>query len=175
MKATRLVQITDIHLESEPGSKLYGVDTGANLERVVNAIANLSPPPEAIIATGDLTEDASRATYLRLREMLLSSGLPVYVLAGNHDNIEEMRLSLVGGDIEFKAMQAFGDWVLMFVNTQVAGQSFGLIDAQEMSRLEANLKNIEDKSVLLAVHHSPMPICSSPNCQLKNAKQMPQS
>ena len=60
----------------------------------------------------------------------------------------------------------------MFVNTRVEGESFGWIDPQEQSLLKNNLNCVEDLPVLLALHHSPMAICSSPGCQLKNADDL---
>ena len=172
MQTLRLVQITDIHLQSEPGAMLYGVDTGVTLSRIIEAVSELSPAPDLIVATGDLAEDGSQATYRRLRETLLSAGIPVYVLAGNHDDIAEMHRTLAGGNIHFKGMETIGDWAFMFVNSKVEGESFGLIDQQEWMALETNLQSAGDKSVVLALHHSPMPICSATGCQLRNAEEL---
>jgi len=172
MKTVRVAQITDVHLQFEAGSMLYGVDTGATLGRVVQAITMLSPLPDLIIATGDLADDGSAATYQRLRAILLSADLPVYVLAGNHDNIDEMHRSLAGGNIYFKNMEIFGGWAFMFINSKVEDESFGLIDVQEKSELERNLLAVGEMPVLLALHHSPMSICSAAGCQLKNADEL---
>jgi len=165
----RVAQITDIHLQAEAGSKLLGVDTSANLSEVITAIGKLSPVPDLLIITGDLAEDGSEVTYRRLRKILAMTGLPVYVLAGNHDNIDEMQHTLIGGNVFFQSMLKLDEWAFMFVNSTVNGESFGCVDLNERLLLESNLSSVEDQSVLLALHHSPMAICSSAGCQLKNA------
>jgi len=169
MKTLRVAQITDIHLQAEIGSKLFGVDTAATLAEVIDAIRKLSPVPDLVIVTGDLADDGSKATYKRLREILTATNLPVYVLAGNHDDIDEMYESLVGGNIFFKSMLKLDEWAFMFINSRVEGESFGWIDTHEQARLENNLNSVEDLPVLLALHHSPMQVCSSAGCQLQNA------
>ncbi|MCZ6470594.1 MAG: metallophosphoesterase [Gammaproteobacteria bacterium] len=169
MKILRVAQITDIHLLAENGSMLHGVDTAVTLGEVTCAIKKLFPVPDLIIVTGDLADDGSRETYKRLRKILSATNLPVYVLAGNHDDIGEMHESLVGGNIHFKSMLILNGWAFMFINSKVDGESFGLIDPHEQSQLENNLNSVDNLPVLLALHHSPIEICSSADCQLKNA------
>jgi Icc protein len=169
MKTLRVAQITDIHLQAEVGSKLFGVDTAATLGEVIGAIGKLWPVPDLVIVTGDLADDGSKATYSRLRKILATTKLPVYVLAGNHDDFDEMHESLVGDNIYFESMLRLDEWAFMFVNSRVEGEPFGWIDPHEQSRLENNLNRVDDLPVLIALHHSPMAICSSAGCQLKNA------
>ncbi len=170
----RAVQITDIHLLSEPGAKLYGVDTAISLQKVIDAIVNLSPPADLIIATGDLAEEPSKKTYNRLRGILALTNIPVYVLAGNHDDIDEMSGSLIGGNIKFVDRVRIDDWIFMFVNTQQVGESYGFISSDEMALLKANLEAAGDAPVVVALHHTPMPICPRANCQLQNVTEFNQ-
>ena len=171
MKPLRVAQITDIHLLSEPGAKLYGVDTAIVLQKVIDAIAQLSPMPELIIATGDLAEDGLRTTYNRLRDILTALYMPVYVLAGNHDDIGEMRLGLGGGNINFVDKHRVDNWNFIFVNSRLAGESYGFISPDEMSLLKTNLEVVGDAPVVVALHHTPMPICPQANCQLQNVSE----
>lgn len=171
MKSLRVVQITDIHLMAESGAKLLGVDTAVTLQKVLDTIAALSPPPEMIIATGDLADDGSVTTYKRLRHLLAGVDIPVYVLAGNHDGIDEMHDSLLDENINFVDTARVGHWTFMFVNTQVAGQSHGFISPDEMSLLKANLELAGEAPVVVALHHTPMLICREANCQLQNVTE----
>jgi len=171
MKSLRVVQITDIHLLAGPGAKLYGIDTAVVLQKVIDDIVGLSPPPDLMIATGDLAEDGSEVTYNRLGKLLAAVKMPVYVLAGNHDDIDKMHDSLVGGNISFVDMARVGNWVFVFVNSQVVGKSYGFISADEMSLLRGNLELAGDASVVVALHHTPMEICPRANCQLKNVNE----
>jgi len=171
MKTLRVAQITDIHLLAEPGAKLHGVDTAIALQKVIDAIVELSPLPELIIATGDLAEDGSKATYNRLRHLLASVNIPVYVLAGNHDDIDEMHVSFVDGNINFVNTTRVGKWNFMFVNSQLVSESYGYISADELSLLKANLELAGDAPVVVALHHTPMQICQQASCQLKNVSE----
>jgi Icc protein len=172
MKTLRVAQITDIHLLPEPGAKLYGVDTAIALQRVINAIGELSPQPELIIATGDLAEDSSVETYNRLRNILSGTNIPVYVLPGNHDDSGAMHDVLVDRNISFVDMISRDNWEFIFVNSQAVGESYGFISPEEMALLKANLEAAGDASVVVALHHTPMPICPRANCQLKNVIEL---
>jgi Icc protein len=171
MKTLRVAQITDIHLLAEPNAKLHGVDTAIALQKVIDAIGELSPLPDLMIATGDLAEDGSKATYSRLRHLLAPVDIPVYVLAGNHDVISEMHVSLVDENINFINMARVGKWNFMFVNSQVVGESYGFISADELSLLKANLELAGDAPVVVALHHTPMQICPRASCQLQNVSE----
>jgi Icc protein len=174
MKTLRVAQITDIHLLPEPGAKLFGVDTAIALQRVINAIVELSPQPELIIATGDLAEDSSDKTYSRLRNILTGADIPVYVLPGNHDDSNAMRDVLVDSNISFVGMASRDNWNFVFVNSQAIGESYGYISADEMSSLKTNLAAVGDAPVVVALHHTPMPICPRANCQLQNVNELNQ-
>jgi len=174
MRTLRVAQITDIHLISEPGAKLYGVDTAISLQKVIDAIVNLSPPADLIIGTGDLAEDGSKTTYNRLRDILAIANIPVYVLAGNHDDIDEMRGSLINESIKFVDRTSIDDWIFMFVNSKLVGESYGFISSDEMALLKANLEAAGDAPVMVALHHTPMPICLRANCQLQNVIEFSQ-
>ncbi len=60
----------------------------------------------------------------------------------------------------------------MFLNSKVENESFGLMDVQEKSELEKNLLAVGEMPVLMALHHSPISICSDVGCQLKNADEL---
>ena len=171
MKTLRVVQITDMHLLAEPDAKLYGIDTAIALQKVIDAIVVLSPLPKLIIATGDLAQDGSKASYNRLRNIFATVNIPVYVLAGNHDVIDEMHDSLVDENINFVDMARVGRWVFIFVNSQVVGESYGSISPDQMSLLKSNLELACDAPVVVALHHTPMPICQQANCQLQNVSE----
>src|SRR5882724_3280896 len=94
--AVRALQITDLHLLSEVGATIYGTDSFESLRAVLERALGLPAPPEIIVATGDLSEDGSAASYRRLRGLLLETGLPVHVLPGNHDSVIEMKRALIG-------------------------------------------------------------------------------
>ena len=65
-----LVQITDCHLLGDPSARLNGVDTAATLDAAIDHILNNGPEPDAILATGDLSQDGTAASYNRMKALL---------------------------------------------------------------------------------------------------------
>lgn len=167
----RVAQLTDIHLTAKAGSKLYGVDTALSLNNIVDAIKRLPNRPDVIIATGDLAEDGSKATYIRLRELLGVLDIPVYVLPGNHDDISEMRSAFSIDGFHYTNSMRMRGWGFVFVNSQVEGHSHGLVAADELIDLEKNINDLGDCPILVALHHTPSTVCPSFGCQLENSNE----
>ena len=167
----RVIQLTDIHLTGAVGSELYGVDTALSLQKVIDAIKDLPKQADVVIITGDLAEDGSKTTYRRLRDLLKSLDIPVYVLPGNHDSNVEMISVLNSGQFHYTDRMHMQDWGFVFVNSQVAEYSHGFIRSEELDRLERNISAFNDVPVLVALHHTPSNVCPSFDCQLENASQ----
>jgi Icc protein len=105
----RFVQITDHHLTAD--GLLWGYDTRAALDRVLDHIAAHAGPLDFLISTGDLTEHGTADEYARFLELLQAQpaaqfpgplfsarlGLPCYVLPGNHDQRAQLAESLFPG------------------------------------------------------------------------------
>lgn len=166
-----VAQLTDIHLTAKAGSELYGVDTALSLGKIVDAIKRLANKPDVIIATGDLAEDGSKATYVRLRELLGVLDIPVYVLPGNHDDISQMRSVLNVDGFQCTGSMKMRAWGFVFVNSQVEGHSHGYVSAEELIDLEKNIKDLGDRPILVALHHTPSKVCPSFGCQLENSNE----
>ena len=86
-----LAQITDLHLAAGPG------DAGAAhaLERAVRALLDLDPQPDAVLLTGDLTDDGDPRSYARVRELLAPLTVPVHPIPGNHDDRDALRAAFL--------------------------------------------------------------------------------
>src|SRR5690606_1717451 len=84
-----IVQLTDIHLFEQPGSRLGEVDTDASLASVLEYLRHdlqeQGRQPDLILLTGDLTQDGSANAYVRLKDAMLDFRVPLAVLPGNHD------------------------------------------------------------------------------------------
>ena len=64
-----LVQLTDSHLFAEADGRLLGMDTAASLQRVVDLVLHEQPCVDLVLATGDLSQDGSLASYTRFRQL----------------------------------------------------------------------------------------------------------
>lgn len=157
----RILQVTDTHLVAPPGLVAGVLDTQAALERAVADIAASLPkigPVDALLITGDLSDDGSAESYTLLRAKLEPLGLPLLAIPGNHDAREEMRVAFA--DLGLFAPSGRLNWLLdigglriVGLDTLVEGSGGGLIDQETADFLDAALAF--DGPVLLAMHHSP--------------------
>ena len=168
LNALRIVQITDIHLTEYDGDILEGVDTGESLRRVLTAIRSLSPKPSLIIASGDLVQTPNSESYDRLKSIFCNINIPVYVLPGNHDAPQMMRLHLAGDNVHYQSKVELKGWSIIFVNSTIENEHHGIISEQEQLLIENNLGSGLNQPVLIALHHPTISSCPSFGCQLDN-------
>lgn len=146
-------QFTDSHLSADPAACIRGVNTTDSL-KAVTALANAFAPPDAIVATGDLSHDGSAASYLRFREVVSQPNIPLRWLPGNHDDAATMQRCSVA---EAQPLR-LGNWHIITLDSQVLGAEQGALDAESLGRLEGELAaaDVVSEYVLLCVHHNPL-------------------
>lgn len=165
----RIVQITDTHMVAEPGDRDHPYTA---LERLFAQMRRDPWQPELILATGDLSNDGSAASYRRLQPLLASIALPVYCIPGNHDEPAEMEAALLGGPLRSLRVLAVDPWQLVFLDSRVPGEDHGHLGPGELDALEEALRSAPDRHALVVLHHGPFPVCPLPNCQLDNAEDL---
>jgi 3',5'-cyclic-AMP phosphodiesterase len=155
-----LCQISDLHLTAARKLAYGVVDTTACLERCVRRIVSLDPQPDMVIATGDLVDTPSAQSYGLLREMLTRLPLPVYLMAGNHDERQALRAAFpdhryLPREDEFLqyAIDEFPVRVLA-LDTVTPGRAGGTLCAQRLHWLERRLAQ-SDAPTVIALHHPP--------------------
>ena len=80
-----IAQISDFHL-TEEGACAYGrVDTGACLERAIDALLDLDVAPNLVLATGDLTHSAKPEEFDTLDQMMKTTARDAFYVPGEHD------------------------------------------------------------------------------------------
>ena len=67
--AVLLVQLTDSHLFADADGSLLGLKTAESLQRVIDLVRAEQPRIDLLLATGDLTQDATVEAYQRFRQM----------------------------------------------------------------------------------------------------------
>ncbi len=158
-----LAQISDTHICAE-GTRLYGrIDTNAGLRRAVETINRLRPRPDAVLASGDLTEAGETAQYAALRAMLDRLEAPLYVMPGNHDSRDRLRAAFA--DHAYLPKDGFlhyavelGPLRLIALDTVVPGEDGGTLCAERLGWLEERLEADRERPVIIAMHHPPVPI-----------------
>ena len=146
-------QFTDSHLSADPAACMRGVNTTDSLKAVA-ALANSFAPPDAIVATGDLSQDGSKASYLRFREVVSQPNILLRWLPGNHDNAATMQ-GCSGAETQPLRL---GNWHIITLDSQVLDAEQGALDAESLRQLEGQLAAVDAVSgyVLLCIHHNPL-------------------
>lgn len=158
-----IAQITDMHVRA-PDARCNGfIDTNAYLERAVEALNRMTPRPEIVIATGDLTDCGLPAEFVELRRILGRLAMPVYMIPGNHDRRAEMRQAFADSDYLPRDGQFLHFAVdryplrLIGLDSIVPGKGYGSICAERRAWLAARLAEQPDKPTVIFLHHPPFP------------------
>ncbi len=160
---TTVLQISDTHLVPEGRFVSGQLDPALAFQRLVVRIEGMREqlgPIDAILHTGDLSDDGSAESYSNLKEILAPLELPVFAVPGNHDSRENMRAAFApqgylpsSGKLRWqKSFEAFD---LIGLDTLVEGVGGGLLDEDDLSFLDTRLVEAGNKPILLAMHHPP--------------------
>jgi Icc protein len=161
MSAPRILHLTDLHLFASTRKSLRGVVTQRSLDRMLERVQRQGWPPDAILLTGDLVHDESRAGYERLRERFAAFGPPVYCIAGNHDDPQVMREVLDAPPLQCAGSATFGAWCIVMLETHVPGEDGGTLSPETLRRLDETLTAQASHHALLCMHHHPVSIGSA--------------
>lgn len=162
---TRILQLTDLHIVAR-GARAYGVvDTPEYLERAVRQIESLLPKiggVDAIAITGDLTDGGLPAEYELLKSLMQPLDIPLSILPGNHDKRAAMRAAYPDqpwqADTEMlNSHMEIGGVHVLALDCVVAGKGHGFLNPQTEEWLRAQLKNLRDEPVVIALHQPPFP------------------
>jgi len=158
----KLLQISDTHLHAAADSRMRGVTTYATLLAVLEQ-AKRDPrwPVDAILATGDIVQDESRAGYERFRSALEPLGVPVYCIPGNHDDPVLMGEILMSGSFQLGGELRQGAWSVVLLSTFLAGEDAGGLGPARLSGLKQALHAHTGQHILVAMHHHPLPMGST--------------
>ena len=80
-----IAQISDLHCRAADDPPSLGFEINRNIGLAVARLNALSPRPDLILATGDLTGSGSADQYDALDGLLGPLEMPLYLLPGNHD------------------------------------------------------------------------------------------
>ena len=154
-----LVQLTDSHLFAEADGKLLGMNTGDSLARVVELAIDEQPRIDLILATGDLSQDGTVASYQRFRRIAERIEAPARWCPGNHDELAAMHEASRGSSLMEPVLE-IGAWRVVMLDTLVAGSVFGMLRSEQLELLEQALTEAPHHHHLICLHHHPVSIGS---------------
>jgi 3',5'-cyclic AMP phosphodiesterase CpdA len=150
-----LLQISDPHI----GAAWDGADPDESLLRAVEAVLSLPDRPDALLVSGDLTDNGAPEEYRRVRELLAPLDLTPHVLPGNHDLRGPLReeFGLPGsGEEPVSYAVDLGPLRLVCLDSTVPGAEGGSLDGGRIEWLDATLAEDAGKPTVLALHHPPL-------------------
>jgi Icc protein len=157
-----IAQMTDLHVVAKDRLCYRKVPTNAQLAQAVAHINSLNPRPDAVIASGDLTDHGRPEEYALLREMLSASIPPVFVIPGNHDRREVLLDAFAGEDYLPPSDAPFVHYAidkfpvrLIGLDTSVPGHHHGMMCEEQLRWLDATLGERPDSPTLIFMHHPP--------------------
>ena len=155
-----IAQISDFHFLPK-GTLAFGrVDVAGCLERAIDHLNALQPRVDAVLITGDLTNDGDAAVWAELMDMLARLEAPIYPLPGNHDDRELMRAAFAprrlfraAGPLRFAVDLA--PLRLVGLDSVVPGDPAGRLGPEQLAWLDATLGEASETPTLVALHHPP--------------------
>lgn len=151
----RLVQITDTHLSEPENGHLLGMQTLHSLLCVLGLIQKNHPMIDAMLVTGDLSQDGSRMSYQRLQATLATLPYPAFWLPGNHDDPATMALVSQGTVLDERILRN-RHWQIVMLNSRVAGKVYGYLEESELAILDSALQAAEGRFTMICFHHHPV-------------------
>lgn len=149
----RLVQVSDCHLAADPDAVYRDHNPDANLARLAGPIRRWRP--DLVMLTGDLSEDASEASFGRIRDWAAAPELPIAWIPGNHDDREVMMPLFDRAGFSRGPVLEAGAWQLALLDSTWPGDPAGELDDQRLAPLDALAP---DRPAGVFVHHQPVAV-----------------
>ncbi|MFV0574046.1 MAG: 3',5'-cyclic-AMP phosphodiesterase [Vibrio sp.] len=152
-----LVQITDTHLFADDDGELLGVNTLDSFSAIVADIVNKNLDYDALIMTGDVSQDHSEKSYQRFESGILPLKKNCYWLPGNHDYQPSMQSVYPSTQIQQDTHLFVGKhWQMILLDSQVEGRPHGTLSQQQLDFLAEKLTQFPDRHALVLLHHHPL-------------------
>ncbi|WP_162047108.1 3',5'-cyclic-AMP phosphodiesterase [Vibrio taketomensis] len=158
----KLLQITDTHLFDAEDGSLLGVCTKESFNAVVAAAKQEGFAFDAILATGDISQDHTEASYQRFAEGIACLEQPCYWLPGNHDFKPSMHSVLPSTQIKQVEHALLGEhWQMILLDSQVVGVPHGRLSQEQLELLDSKLAQHPERHSLVLLHHHPILVGSA--------------
>ena len=169
----RLIQITDTHLSEPENGHLLGMQTLHSLVCVLDLVQKNHTRVDAMLVTGDLSQDGSLQSYQRLHDALDTLPYPAFWLPGNHDEPDAMSQVAAGTPHQERVVRN-AHWQIVLLNSRVTGKVYGFLEASELQLLRDALASADGRYTLVCFHHHPVDMQSRwiDNIGIRNADEL---
>lgn len=154
----RVVQISDCHLFASPEGRLLGLNTEFSLTQVLDCVRREQCGMQLLLATGDISQDGTPASYQRFLRHIESFAVPYYWLQGNHDLSRPMAAALGQESHLAPCVIDQGRWRIVMLDSSIEHEVPGAFQPDDLAFLEQSLRSAGDRHVLVCLHHHPVPM-----------------
>lgn len=157
-----IAQISDSHI-SPPGELTCGVaDTASALTRIVEALNRLTPRPDLVLHSGDVTHFGTRQEAEHAKAILSRLSMPLRIVPGNHDD-RAVLADVFGPGVCPMADHGSIDHVveagvlrIIALDSVIAGAPDGRLVPAQIDWLRARLQDAPERPTLMMLHHPPL-------------------
>jgi len=162
----RFVHISDTHINPDPNYiKSYAAYTPMRgVEALVKAIRELPFQPDFVLHTGDVAYDPFPEAYAAVVEAFSQIEVPIYYLAGNHDDAATLQGHVIGKsepqEYLYYEFEAKG---VQFVCLDSNGphdptRPSGTVTQEQLDWLEPICRADDPRPLVVAIHHNVLPM-----------------
>ena len=159
--STKIIQITDLHLNKSKDMVSNGVNTLESARMVIESIRINEKNVDCLVLSGDLSNDYSIESYNHLMHLLKDLEAPIYLMSGNHDSPSLLKTLSNNKNIFFKNFECFNNWGAFMFNTKKENSPNGLLKSEELVCFDKVLSNTLYENIIIFLHHHPVQIGSA--------------
>lgn len=150
-----LVQLTDCHVSADPETDYRGCNPLRELRTLEALVQELKP--DAIVLSGDVSEDGSAESYRHVADQVETWARPVAWLPGNHDERAVMEEALDRPGFIAGPVCQFGGWQVVLLDSAWHDRPEGELNDARLAPLD---ELQPDRPALVFVHHQPVAVNS---------------
>ncbi len=157
-----IVQISDIHIV-EKGKLTLGIAPMArNLEICIDHINQLTPKPDIVLVTGDISDTGAIEEVEHAASLLRNLQCPFYVIPGNHDDLSSL-WSVFGKNACPSRIDQSINYVIEGFDVRLIGMDSTISDAPggelcqtRLAWLDDRLSEANNQPTIIFMHHPPV-------------------
>lgn len=174
-----IAQISDLHIKAQGKLSYKHVDTLQAFKHCIQYLNQLTPAPDIVVITGDLTDFGHADEYDAVNQAIAELSLPWVAIPGNHDNRQAFR-DAFAQQSWLPPKGPFLNWSIDHLPIQLIGldstvpeKPWGEFCSERQQWLEQTLAKHPTKPTVLMLHHHPF-ISGIGHMDQQNLRGIPQ-
>ena len=156
----KIIQITDLHLRCDKSYAAFEINTFQSAKMIVSHIRKLHSDLDALVISGDISDDESSESYSNLLEITDKVDAEIYLMPGNHDSVDEIKKCASNSKVNSELYFVRDNWIYFMFNTKKEDSPNGFLKQNEIDIFSDVLSKNRDKYFMIFLHHHPVEIGS---------------